>query len=422
MQTIDQPSADRPNITIGRILGETDMSLAQKEAPRREVVAGHRCIRWAMEDDSTRKSPRDMVFAILDSFAEAKSELILLFCSPQFHIAEIAAAVGEYGQQGRVVGCTTAGEITPLGHKRGSIVGVSFDSEHFAVSINPIEHLCDFEIAAGFAAARALLAEQELVQQRLETPHTFAMLINDGLAMREEAIVSAFGAALGHVPLVGGSAGTSPTVREPNMFLDGRVLDNAALMLLISTDHDFRVFQTQHFKPLELKVVVTKADPANRLVMEINAEPAAREYARLLGLQRNDLTPQVFAAHPLVVRAGGRHYARAIQQVNEDDSLHFFCAIDEGIVLSIAESGDLIADLESLFVRLKHDLGPVEAVLGFDCILRYIEMEQGQMLGDISRLLAANSVIGFNTYGEQFGTMHMSQTFTGIAFGAALGR
>jgi hypothetical protein len=174
------------------------------------------------------------------------------------------------------------------------------------------------------------------------------MLINDSLAMREEAIVSAFGAALGHVPLVGGSAGVSPTVREPNMFLDGRVLENAALMLLISTDHDFRVFQTQHFKPLDLKVVVTKADPASRLVMEINAEPAAKEYARLLGLRRDELTPQVFAAHPLVVRAGGRHYARAIQQVNDDDSFHFFCAIDEGIVLSIAESGNLVADLESL--------------------------------------------------------------------------
>ena len=27
-------------------------------------------------------------------------------------------------------------------------------------------------------------------------------------------------------------------------------------------------------------------------------------------------------------------------------------------------------------------------------------MEQGQMLGDISRLLTANTVIGFNTYGR----------------------
>ena len=398
------------------------MSLAYKHAPGEgpDRDAAHRCIRWALQDEDMGKTPKEMVNAILDSFTGVKSELVMLFCSPQFHIAEVAAAVGEYGLDATVVGCTTAGEITPLGHRRGSIIGVSFDAEHFVASVKPIERLVDFEIAAGFAAARALLAEQELLQQRLETPHTFAMLINDSLAMREEAIVSAFGAALGHVPLVGGSAGVSPTVREPNMFLDGRVLENAALMLLISTDHDFRVFQTQHFKPLDLKVVVTKADPANRLVMEINAEPAAQEYARLLGLRREDLTPQVFAAHPLVVRAGGRHYARAIQQVNDDDSFHFFCAIDEGIVLSIAESGNLVADLESLFTRLNHDLGPVEAVLGFDCILRYIEMEQGQMLQDVSRLLTANTVIGFNTYGEQFGTMHMSQTFTGIAFGSAL--
>jgi hypothetical protein len=397
------------------------MSLAYKEAPRGEI-GGHRCIRWALQDDSMPKTPKEMVHAILDSFVGVKSELVILFCSPQFHIAEVAAAVGEYALDARVVGCTTAGEITPLGHRRGSMIGVSFDAEHFVASVKPIERLCDFELAAGFATARALLAEQELLQQRLETPHTFAMLINDSLAMREEAIVSAFGAVLGNVPLVGGSAGTSPTAREPNIFMDGRVLENAALMLLISTDHDFRVFQTQHFKPLDLKVVVTKADPANRMVMEMNAEPAAQEYARLLGLARDQLTPQVFAAHPLVVRAGGRHYARAIQQVNDDDSLHFFCAIDEGIVLSIAESGNLVADLESLFARLNHDLGPVEAVIGFDCILRYIEMEQGQMLGDISTLLNANTVIGFNTYGEQFGTMHMSQTFTGIAFGSALAK
>jgi hypothetical protein len=211
------------------------MPFAQKQAPAIDL-ADRRCIRWAMRDDAAALTPREMVFAILDSFSNAKSELAMLFCSPQFHIAEIAAAVKEYGPEGRVLGCTTAGEITPLGHRRGAIIGVSFDAAHFAASIMPVEHLSDFEIAAGFAAARALLAEQDQVQQRLESSHTFAMLINDGLAMREEAIVSAFGAALGQVPLVGGSAGANPRVREPNMFLDGRVLDNAALMILVSTD------------------------------------------------------------------------------------------------------------------------------------------------------------------------------------------
>jgi hypothetical protein len=35
----------------------------------------------------------------------------------------------------------------------------------------------------------------------------------------------------------------------------------------------------------------------------------------------------------------------------------------------------------------------------------------------VSQMLAANNVIGFSTYGEQFAAMHLNQTFSGIAFG-----
>ena len=76
---------------------------------------------------------------------------------------------------------------------------------------------------------------------------------------------------------------------------------------------------------------------------------------------------------------------------------------------------DLVEDLDSVFNKLHEDLGEVEAVLGFDCILRYIEMEQGQMLSPVSNLLRANKVVGFNTYGEQHGGLHVNQTFVGLA-------
>jgi hypothetical protein len=108
---------------------------------------------------------------------------------------------------------------------------------------------------------------------------------------------------------------------------------------------------------------------------------------------------------------------RPNQRVDADGCLHFFCAIDEGIILSVAKSGDLVANLVSLFDDLRAELGSIEAVIGFDCVLRYVEMEQRQMLTEVSRIMAQNNVVGFNTYGEQFGMMHVSQTFTGIAFG-----
>ncbi|TWT15904.1 FIST domain containing protein [Reyranella sp. CPCC 100927] len=388
------------------------MSYASRTTAKR-ADSGEAGIRRGM---SMKASTEEAVAELLAAISQDHMEMILLFCSPHYDVPAMLAEIARHAPDIRVLGCTTAGEITPVGYRQGTVTGLSLSATHFATSVRLIEPTSSFEIADGRAVTQALVAEHHVVRRRLTAPRTFALLINDGLSMREEIIVSALGDALGEIPLVGGSAGDNLAFRETSIFLDGRVLTNASLLVLISTDLDFRVFQTQHFQPLDEKIVVTRADPARRLVMEINAEPAADEYARMIGLTRADLTPLIFAAHPLVVRAGGRHYVRAIQRV-DDDGLHFFCAIDEGIVLSMARGGDLRANLVSMFDGLRQELGGIEAVIGFDCVLRYVEMEQRQMLRDISRIMAQNHVIGFNTYGEQFGMMHVSQTFTGIALG-----
>ena len=46
-------------------------------------------------------------------------------------------------------------------------------------------------------------------------------------------------------------------------------------------------------------MAVTGADPARRIVRSINDEPAAPEYARLLGKDPAQLSPFTFAAHPV---------------------------------------------------------------------------------------------------------------------------
>jgi hypothetical protein len=80
-------------------------------------------------------------------------------------------------------------------------------------------------------------------------------------------------------------------------------------------------------------------------VRQINAEPAAREYARLLGKDPGQLTTFTFAAHPVVVRIGGSIMsARSSGGPNGD--LVFFSAIDEGLVLTLAEPQDMVAHLD----------------------------------------------------------------------------
>ncbi|MEZ5686024.1 MAG: FIST C-terminal domain-containing protein [Paracoccaceae bacterium] len=162
-------------------------------------------------------------------------------------------------------------------------------------------------------------------------------------------------------------------------------------------------------------MVVTSADPANRIVARINDEPAALEYARLVGVPADQLSSVVFAAHPVLVRAGGRHHVRAIQHAGADHSLCFFAAIDEGVVLTLAEPEDIATHLEAELARLSQQRAP-SAILGFDCIFRRIEAEGRQKTGEVSGILARHQVAGFSTYGEQIGAMHVNQTLTGVAF------
>ncbi|MDC6711211.1 FIST C-terminal domain-containing protein, partial [Leclercia adecarboxylata] len=116
------------------------------------------------------------------------------------------------------------------------------------------------------------------------------------------------------------------------------------------------------------------------------------------------------------------YYVRSIQKVNEDMSLTFYCAVENGIVLTAMEPGPLMPNLEALFERLEQRLGPPLLTIGCDCFLRRLEIEGNDTSEQTSAFLRRQQVIGFNTYGEQFNGMHINQTFTGVAIGRPGGR
>jgi hypothetical protein len=119
-----------------------------------------------------------------------------------------------------------------------------------------------------------------------------------------------------------------------------------------------------------------------------------------------------------MVRVGGQYHVRAIQKVNPDSSLTFLCAIDEGIVLTVAKGVDIVEDLKVLFRRLRQEVGVPDLIIGCDCVLRNLEIEERQLKSAVSALFVEQNVVGFCTYGEQYMSMHVNQTFTGVIIGA----
>lgn len=339
---------------------------------------------------------------------------VLIFCSARYDRAALAAAIRHHFGATPVYGCTTAGEITPFGYIDGGLSGIGFPQADFSVTAALIEDLEDFKIATAVDETRRVLANGPA------KPDTgFALLLVDGMCRREEQLVSAIGNALNGMKLVGGSAGDGMNFGRTFVLYDGAFVGGAAVLLLIRTRRRFQVFKTEHFAPSGEKMVVTGADLDQRRVYEINAEPAATEYARLVGLTGAPLTPQVFAAHPVMVRVGGEYHVRAIQKVNPDLSLTFLCAIDEGIVLNVAKGVDLLDNLKDLFRRLRREIGPPDLIIGCDCVLRNLEIEERGLKAAVSSLFVEQHVVGFCTYGEQYMSMHVNQTFTGVIIGAS---
>lgn len=381
-------------------------------------VGSRSCIRRGF---SRAPEPAQAARELFDSIYDPAASLAVFFASTEYDLPVLERELNARFAGTPLVGCTSAGEITPAGYLNGAIVGFSLARPDFITASATIENLRSFSITESHAIVRSLLdrlsREGGEEGRDVSADNTFAFLLIDGLCKCEELVLSVVSQALGNIPLFGGSAGGGLNFQRSYVFDRGRFRPEAAVLVLVSTRAPFRLFTVDHFVNSETRMVVTEADPAARIVTEINAEPAGREYARLVGLANEKLTPMIFAAHPVVVKVGGQYYTRSIQKVNDDESLSFFCAIDKGIVLTVARSTDLLQSVSRLFDEITHEIGMPQLVIGCDCILRALELERNQLKEKAGRLFAANNVIGFNSFGEQFHAMHVNQTFTGAAIG-----
>jgi len=344
--------------------------------------------------------------------------LVIFFCSNEYDRDVLGAEMSRLFAGVQVVGCTTAGEIGPAGYRDHSIAGVSLAAGACTAVTGRIEHLQTLEIADGKALAQDLLRRLEDLSPGRDGHNAFAFLLVDGLSIREEPLAHALQEALGEIPMVGGSAGDGLSFGSTYVYSDGRFFPDSAVLVVASTPLPFRTFKTQHFVPTDEMLVVTDADPSQRVVKEINGLPAAEEYARILGVPMSNLDPMHFAASPVVVLIDGANYVRSIQKANPDGSLTFFCAIEDGVVLRAALGVDLVDNLEKVFSVVGAEIGPPQLVLACDCILRKLEIAQSGLKGRVSEILLRNNAVGFNTYGEQFCGVHVNQTLTGIALGS----
>jgi hypothetical protein len=363
-------------------------------------------------------SALDAAREIARQLSPADLAMIVVFVSPFYDPHGFIAELSSLAPDIPIYGCTTAGELSLNGWEEDSVVAMGFRSDDFVVAARPLFDLATFRVDRGRSVCTEL--QQDFSQRTAScnaADESFGLLFIDGMCQREETIMSAIYASLEDIPIVGGSAGDGLRFERSWIFCGGKAHTDAAVLILVKTRLPVRLFKCDNFEPTDVKMVVTEADTERRIVKEINAEPASAEYSRTVGISDSKLDAFSFSAHPVLVRVGGAYYARSIQRMDEDGSLRFFCAIDEGMVLTVARERDPIEATRERLEEITAELGEVSLFIGFECLLRRLDVEQHQLSREMSELYRRKKVIGFQTYGEQYRSMHVNQTLTGVAIG-----
>lgn len=358
---------------------------------------------------------QDAVTDLFEKIAQPDMHSVLFFCTSRYNLDLLGPELKKQFQC-LLVGCTTAGEVSPNGYQNGGIVGVSFSTVNVKLHSHIIHPLNQFTLMDAHQVAKS--ARKKLSSsEKFEKDKMFGLLLIDGLSSLEEQVASYIYSQFEGISMIGGSAGDDLQFKETKVYADGVFLSNTASLTFFETTLPFTVFKTQHFKPSNQKMVITGADPHRRIVSEINAEPAALEYARILGLPTRDLSPAVFSKHPLMIRIADNWQVRSIQKVNEDHSLSFYCAIDTGLVLTLSEGVDIVSNLQTKLDELTRAFPDHQLIIGCDCISRRLQIKEKGFDQKIVELLENKNFIGFNTYGEQFNSIHVNQTLTGVIIG-----
>ena len=233
---------------------------------------------------SCAEDARDAAREFYQGVIQPDTELVIFFCSSHYDLTALADEMGVLFGDIPVVGCTTAGEIGPMGYRNHTLTGVSFPAGSCTAVTGRLDSLQEFSIGRGQAFSQSLLESLEARATRPSGGNSFGFLLIDGLSVREEQVARTLQTALGDIVLVGGSAGDDLCFSQTQVFHGGDFHSDSAVLTVLKTDYPFRLFKTQHFLSLEERLVVTRADVEQRVVHEINGIPAAQAYAELIGV------------------------------------------------------------------------------------------------------------------------------------------
>lgn len=347
------------------------------------------------------QTPADLA-AQSAALAAIKPDLLIAFGSVEHFVSPNFASILRSALPGAVlIGCTTAGEITPDGVDDGTctLTGIRFDGSQLTRANTPLNGMDD-SFAAGERLGRQLAgAELKAV-----------MVFGPGVQINGSALVDGITSIIGSsIPITGGLAGDGGAFKQTFTLGPDGVRDNAIVAVgLCGAALRFGHGSFGGWEPFGPARKVTRC--ANNVLYELDGEPALEVYKRYLGDHAKGL-PASGLLFPFAM-LGEDHSAvgliRTILGVDEaSGSLTLAGEIDSNGYLKLmhASTDKLVNGAESAAeaaAQMLNNPGASLAIL-VSCVGRKLVMgnrvdEEVEAVGDVFGSKA--TLTGFYSYGE----------------------
>lgn len=366
----------------------------------------------AIAAGTAEQAAAELSSEIKKKMTEQAPGLILVFASTQQPLETLMPRFVKEFPQTLIMGCSTAGEFTEKGDRKGSCAV-------YAVS-------GDFKVYGGMAkgiksdlATTLQKLVDELPREVSDYPHRTGIVLLDPLSGACEDISLLLSNLMGwDVRLAGGAAGDDLKMKETKVAMGAKVSSNAVALGLIFSKKPLGVGVAHGHEPLSKPMEITKAE--GNIVKEIAGRPAwevwkeiTREDNRKQGFKDvSELTTaDEIGAFLLRYEAGiptltQTYKVRAPLAIKPDGSIIFACGISQGSYIRIMHSA-AAKQIESARLSASKALqqnggAKVAGAVVFDCICRNLILKNqfAQALKAIRDELGGVPIAGFETYGE----------------------
>jgi len=352
--------------------------------------------------------------ALIAGLDGADPRVIVFFAGIDHDGALLGRALEQRFPGACVVGCSGNGEFCDRGHGQGGATALAISSAQVGACAAAMIDADDLD-ASMRRAAEQISSRLGRPLRELDPERWAGLALLEGARGNEERINAAFGDVAPFLPIVGGSAGDSITFTGTWTWADGQLRRDGTALLVAEMLAPFRVVKTCNFLPGERSVVVTRTDPARRLILEFDGEPAVQHYARALGVPPEQLDFGQFLEHPLGLMIDGEPWLRSVVR-REGDALFFACAVVEGARLNFMQSTHLVDDTRTRLAQVEAELGaPIRGAILFNCAYRMIEAQMKGLTDPYHAMLSRFVHVGVQSNGESY-LGHINQTLTGLVF------